>query len=72
MRESESTNMKFVGSVPVNVVFKSSEQGDSLRIGASGAQRMSRSLLGRADMGWIPSEWRSGAMALIHGSAQSM
>lgn len=72
MRESESTNMKFVGSVPVNVVFKSPERGDSLCIGASGALRMSRSLLGREDMGWIPSEGRSGEMALIYGSAQSM
>lgn len=63
MRESESTNMKFVGSVPVNVVFKSPEQGDSLRIGTSGALRMNRSLLGREDMGRIPSEGRSGAKA---------
>lgn len=72
MRESESTNVKFVGSVPGNVVFKSPEQGDSLRTGASGALRMSRSLLGREDTGWIPSEGRSGEMALTCGRAQSM
>lgn len=35
----------------------------TLCLGASGALRMSRSLLGREEMGWIPSEGRWGAKA---------
>ena len=60
-----------LGEVSSKGAFQEARVGDPLCLGASGAWRTRRGLLGREEVGWVPPEERQGAEAQACREAQS-